>query len=248
MGKIPRNPKLFSALRGRLSASLAPLSALGHILPLSWGLVQPNRAAVRVHRIKTTGAPPSGLRSPKRLNATPPSRQRGVSLITVVLGMAVAGAVTVGAAVTFNSLVQSAEAQTAGGQIVTATTSAGNYFLARRKDYSGFTGGGHSGLSWPSTALTDTGRNALDGFVCAIDSSATPANPALTSCDAQADTANAIASTSDRYMTLLYGGFESQSQCQQGVDMAAGMPYVEATGCVGATGDWMGYVHMDDTR
>lgn len=149
--------------------------------------------------------------APERQSA-PPSKQRGVSMAVVVMGLAIAGVVTILAVNTFNTLMGSTVARAAGDELTTIVTAAGNYFLSRRGTYVGFDPALHAGVDFPGN------RNVLGDHLCG---GAAPANCTNVNVPAAAGTATAL--------ELVYDGFESETQCQTALAAIRNLSYVNET-------------------
>ena len=227
LGKIPNFPKNFSTLRALFCALLAPLSALTRILPLSPGLVQPNRATVVVRQGNKTRSISNHKRNFRmktnvRRFSAPRSKQEGISLITVVLGLAIAGAVTIGAFGVFNSLMRSIDVQSATQEVTQGLSGVARYYMANRS-FEGFDMARHSTIQWEGVAR----QNIIGGLFCEDDA-------AVTVCPG---TAAAVTNAGAAAMTLVYQGFDTEQMCQEVLDQVGAMPHViapaaAATRCV----------------
>ena len=160
------------------------------------------------------------LLSPRR------RKQAGVTFITIVLGIAIAGLVVLISVDQFNEMLDNIDGQAAGQQMMTVSGSAGNYFLANGRKYEDFHANQDGGIDWG-------GQNALGGHVCAY--STFTVGTACTAATMVAAATDAAAATPPT-LTLVYTGFDSQPQCETALHSVRGMPYFDeataSSGCV----------------
>lgn len=171
--------------------------------------------------------------SRERAPGSPRSKQRGVSMAAVVMGLAIAGVVTVLAVQTFNTMVSDANAQAAGNELTTIVTAVGKYYTSRRS-FVGIIPDRHLGIDYQGGNL-----NVMGDGVCAGNITTGVTVPAA-GCTGVAATALPTTAATQTAGGLIYDGFDSMAQCESAFTAVADMAHVNEgfSGCaqVGTTG------------